>query len=162
MKYTNSIEISIPRTEVVRLLSDPTLRPQWLRGLVLHEPLSGSDGQPGTTSRVVFQTGKQTMECTETITRREPDTLDEISTETDVLFERKIVADGMESVTLDRLYESSPSRTIWTSDEEYRFTGAMKLLASVMRCSFTKQSRRHLQDFKAFAEHGIDVRDTKD
>ena len=64
MKYTNSIEISIPRTEVVRLLSDPTLRPKWLRGLVLHEPLSGSDGQPGTTSRVVFQTGKQTMECT--------------------------------------------------------------------------------------------------
>ena len=128
----------------------------------MHEPVRGVDGQVGTESRVVFRSGKRTMECTETITRREPATDAELTTEVEVIFERTLVAEGMESLTRDTLDESGPSRTVWTSDEEYRFTGAMKLLASVMRSSFTKQSRRHLQDFKAFAEHGTDVREAKD
>jgi hypothetical protein len=72
MKYTVSIEIALPRERVVQLLADPAHLPKWPRGLVLHEPLSGTHGQVGTTSRVVMQTGKQKIECTETITRREP------------------------------------------------------------------------------------------
>lgn len=72
MKYTVSIEIALPRERVVQLLADSAHLPKWLRGLVLHEPLSGAHGQVGTTSRVVMQMGKQKIECTETITRREP------------------------------------------------------------------------------------------
>ncbi|QFU88321.1 SRPBCC family protein [Amycolatopsis sp. YIM 10] len=72
MKYTNSIEIALPRERVAQLLADPAHLPKWLRGLVLHEPLSGLHGQPGTQSRVVLQSGKRKFECTETITRRDP------------------------------------------------------------------------------------------
>ena len=54
MKYTVSIEIALPRERVVQLLEDPVHRPKWLRGLVLHEPLRGVDGQVGTESRIVF------------------------------------------------------------------------------------------------------------
>lgn len=72
MKYTVSMEIALPRERVVQLLADPEHLPKWLRGLVLHEPLSGVHGQVGTKSRVVLQMGQQKMECTETITRREP------------------------------------------------------------------------------------------
>jgi uncharacterized protein YndB with AHSA1/START domain len=62
MKYTISIEIDLPREKVVQLIADPAHMPKWLRGLVLHEPVDGEHGRIGTTSRVVFQIGKQRME----------------------------------------------------------------------------------------------------
>lgn len=58
MKYTISIEIAMPREEVVQLLADPAHLPKWLRGMVLHEPLNGVHGQVGTKSRVVVQVGQ--------------------------------------------------------------------------------------------------------
>lgn len=72
MKYTISIESALPREKVVQPLADYAHLPKWLRGLTLHEPLSGVHGQVGTEPRVVMQTGKRRIELTETITRREP------------------------------------------------------------------------------------------
>jgi hypothetical protein len=160
MKYTVSIEIALPRERVVQLLSDPTLLPKWLRGLVLHEPLNGMHGEVGTTSRVVLQMGKQEMECTETITRRDPSNLHGIPGDSVVHFDREIVAEGMWSVTRDRFTEAGPETTLWESENEYRFSSLpMRLMGQVMRGSFRKQSLQHMQDFKAFAEQGADVRE---
>jgi hypothetical protein len=148
MKYTVSIEIALPRERVVQLLADPAQLPKWLRGLVLHEPLSGTHGQVGTTSRVVMQMGKQKFEGTETITRRH--------------FDREIVGEGMWSAVRDRLSEAGPQRTLWQSESEYRFSGLlMRLVALLIPGAFRKQSQQHMQDFKAFAEQGQDVRDAK-
>lgn len=160
VKYTESIEIALPRERVAQLLADPALLPQWLRGLVVHEPVRGVHGEVGTESRVVLRTGKQEMEATETITRREPADLHGIPAETVVRFEREIVAPGMRSVARDRLTETGPGTTLWASEEEYRFDGVvMRVLAPVLRGAFRKQSRQHMADFKAFAEQGADVRD---
>jgi hypothetical protein len=38
----------------------------------------------------------------------------------------------------------------------------MPLVGLVMPGAFRKQSQQHIRDFKAFAEHGQDVRDAKD
>jgi hypothetical protein len=163
MKNAVSIEIALPRETVAQLLADPTHLPQWLRGLVLHEPLSGVHGQVGTTSRVVMQMGKQTVECTETITRREPADLHGIPKGSVVHFDREIVGEGMWSAVHDRLTEAGPEMTLWVSESEYRFSGVMmRLVGILMPGSFLKQSQQHMQDFKAFAEQGIDVRDAKD
>src|SRR5690349_12448393 len=115
MKYTNSIEIALPREKVAQLLADPKHLPNWLRGLVLHEPVSGEHGQLGTTSRVVMRSGKREIECTEKITRREPAHLHSISTDVVVHFDREIVGSGMWSVVRDRLTETSPEMTLWES-----------------------------------------------
>jgi hypothetical protein len=160
MKYTVSIEIAMPREEVVRLLADPAHLPKWLRGLVLHEPVSGVHGQVGTKSRVVMQMGRQTMEATETITRREPADLRGIPKGSVVYFDREIVAEGLWSAVRDRLTEASPDTTLWVSESEYRFSGLMmRLVGLLMPGSFRKQSQQHMQDFKAFAEHRKDVRE---
>lgn len=159
MKHTDSIEIALPRQTVVLLLSDPAHLPQWLRGLVLHEPLNGEHGHVGTESRVVLRMGDKEMECTETITRREPADLQRISGDEVVHFDREIVAPGMWSATRDRLSEAGPESTLWQCENEYRFSSLpMRLLAPLMRGAFRKQSRQHMQDFKAFAEQGTDVR----
>jgi Polyketide cyclase / dehydrase and lipid transport len=159
MKYTVSIEIALPREKVAQLLADPEHMAKWLRGLVLHEPVSGVHGQVGTKSRVVMQMGQQRIECTETITRREPVDLHGIPSESVVHFEREIVGKGMWSAVRDRLTEASPETTLWVCESEYRFSGLlMRLVGLLMPGSFRKQSLQHMQDFKAFAEHGTDVR----
>lgn len=162
MKYTVSIEISLPRERVAQLLADPIHLPYWLRGLVLHEPLSGEHGEVGTVSRVVLQTGQRQMECTETITRREPEDLHGIPADRVVRFEREIIADGMWSAARERLTEAGAGTTLWERENEYRFSSLpMRLLSPLMGGVFRTQSRLHMQDFKAFAEEGKDVRDAE-
>jgi hypothetical protein len=162
MKYTVSIEIALPRERVVQLLADSTHLPKWLRGMVLHEPLNGMHGEVGTESRVVLRTGQQTMEGTETITRREPADLHEIPRDTVVRFERELVAEGMWNAARDRLTEAGPGTTHWAQENEFRFSSLpMRLVGLVMRGTFRKQSLQHMQDFKAFAEQGTDVREAK-
>ena len=162
MKYTVSIEIAMPREEVAQLLADPAHLPKWLRGLVLHEPLRGVHGQVGAKSLVVMQMGQQKFEGTETITRREPADLRGIPKGSVVHFDREIVAKGMWSAVRDRLTEAGPNSTLWESENEYRFSGLlMRLVGLLMPGTFRKQSLQHMQDFKAFAEHGKDVREEK-
>ncbi len=49
---------------------------------------------------------------------------------------------------------------LWQSANEYRFTGLpMRLIAPLMRPALRKQSLQNMRDFKAFAEHGADVRE---
>lgn len=159
MKYTNSIEIALPREKVVQLVADPAHMPKWLRGLVLHEPVNGVHGQLGTTSRVVFQMGKHRMEATETITHLEPADLHAIPSSVVVHYDREIVSEGMWQVQRDRIIDAGPDTTLWQSESEFRFDGLlMRLMGRLMPGTFRKQSRQHMQDFKAFAEQGTDVR----
>ena len=159
MKFTDSVEIGLSRDETVRLLSDPTHLPMWLRGLVRHEPVSGGHGEVGSVSRVVLRQGDDVVEGLETVTAREPDELSDVPGETDVVYERELVVDGMRHVTRDRLISLNPRRTRWESQSEVYFDKlAMRLAAPLMRGAFQKQTRRHMQDFKAYAEQGIDVR----
>jgi hypothetical protein len=162
MKYTVSIELALPRERAAQLLADPAHLPKWLRGLVLHEPLEGAHGQVGTTSQVVMQMGKQKFEFTETVTRRDPADLHAIPSASVVHFDREIVGDGMWSVVRDRLTAAGPRTTLWESESEYRFRGLMmRMVGLLMPGAFRKQSLQHMQDFKAFAERGEDVRDAK-
>lgn len=160
MKYTNSIEIALPREKVAQLLADPAHIPKWLRGVVLHEPVSGIHGQLGTKSRVVMRSGKRQIECTETITRREPADLHDIPTEVVVRFDREIDGAGMWNVVRDRLTETGPETTLWESESEFRFSSSlMRLMGFLMPSVFRRQSQQHMRDFKAFAEQEKDVRE---
>ncbi|GAA0583642.1 SRPBCC family protein [Kribbella sandramycini] len=160
MKYTNSIEIALPQAQVAQLLADPAKVAHWLRDIVFHEALNGPYGQVGSTSRVVFQSGKRQMECTETITRRDPADVTAIPAGAVVHFDREITAPGMTSVVRDRLTALTPESTRWESDSEFHFTTLpMRAMALLLPRMFRNQSQQHLEDFKAFAEHGTDVRD---
>ena len=128
--------------------------------MIAHEPISGASGEVGTKSRVVFQMGQQKVECIDTVTRREPADLGQIPKEFLVQFDREIVGEGIWSVVRDRFTETGPEMTLWESESEYRFSGLlMRLEGLLMPRSFRKQSEGHMQDFKAFAGQGTDVRD---
>jgi hypothetical protein len=159
MKYTVTIHVNLPREQVVQLLADQANLPKWLRGLVVHEPIQGAPGEIGTKSRVVMQIGQQTFECIETITRRAPSELRLVSQAAVVHFEREIVGEGMWSAARERLTEAGPDKTLWESENEYRFSSLMmRAVGLLMPGTFRKQSLLHMHDFKLFAEQGKDVR----
>jgi hypothetical protein len=109
----------------------------------------------------VMQSGQQRFEITETITRRDPTDLHNLPRDTVVDFERESVGEGMWNRVRDRLTEVDAETTHWVSESEYRFDGLLlRMVGLVMPGTFRKQSQQHMEDFKAFAERGIDVRES--
>jgi hypothetical protein len=147
--YTEHIDIDLPRARVVALFDDPDNLVKWQRGLQSFEHLSGEPGQPGARSRLVFQTGRRRLEMIETITRRD---LPEA-------FDGTYDAKGVHNIVENRFAEVGPDRTRWSSHNVFELRGPMKLVGLVFAGAFRKQTRKYLEDFKAFAERGVDVRD---
>jgi carbon monoxide dehydrogenase subunit G len=160
MEFTVSLRIARPRARVLELLTDPALHAARLRGLVTHELVEGREGPVGAVSRVVMRAGKGTMEARETITLREPEQLADLPSDAVVRYERGLAAEGMWSAARERLQDAGDGTTLWVSENEYRFDALpMRLLAPLMRDAFRKQTLARMEDFRAFAEHGTDVRE---
>jgi hypothetical protein len=148
MEYTQEIEIALPREEVVRLFDDPANLVKWQRGLQSFEPLDGTPGEPGARSRLVFVNGRRRIEMVETITRRDlPDA-----------FHGTYDANGVHNIVENYFTEPAPGRTRWVSRNVFELTGVMRVVGLLFGRSFRKQSRAFMEDFKAFAEKGTDVR----
>lgn len=142
MKYTTDITIDLPRARVVELFDDPDNLKKWQKGLQSFEPLSGTPGQPGATSRLVYEQSGRTIEMIETVTSRNlPDE-----------FSGTYEAKGVYNVVSNRLYEDGPNRTRLVTENEFHFSGLMALIAPFMSGTFKKQMLTLMQDFKKFAE----------
>ena len=148
MRYTEEIEIALPRDEVVRLFTDMASMPKWQKGLQSVELLSGEQGQVGARSRFVFLTGRRRMEMIETITHN---SLPEA-------FHASYDAKGVHNVCENYLYEVGPDRTRWVTPNVFEFSGPMRLIGLLFGRSFPKETRAQMRRFKAFAEEGTDVR----
>lgn len=149
MNYTVDIELNLPRDRVIELFDSTENLYKWQQGLQSFEPVSGEPGQQGAKSKLIFKLGKRDLEMIETITKRGlPDE-----------FEATYDAKGVHNIVKNRFVELSPTKTHWVSENEFHFRGLMKLIGIVMKGAFPKQSLKYMQDFKAFAEDGKDVRD---
>ena len=142
MKYTSQIEINLPIQRVVELFDNADNISKWMEGLQSFEHLSGTPGQEGAKSRLKFKMGKREIEMVETITRRN------LPHEFDGIYE----AQGVFNVVKNRFEPIDAGRTRYTTENEFRFKGFMKLIAFVMPGAFKKQSMKYLRDFKHFAE----------
>jgi carbon monoxide dehydrogenase subunit G len=105
MRYTEEIEIALPREDVVRLFLDPESMPKWQKGLQSVEPISGEPGQVGARTRLVFLTGKRRMEMIETI----------IANDLPEAFHAVYDAKGVHNLCENYLYEVGPDRTRWSA-----------------------------------------------
>ena len=123
---------------------------KWQTGLQSFEPVSGEPGQPGAKSKLVFLNGKHRIELIETVTVRNlPDE-----------FHGTYEWDGGKNTLENRFIELAPNRTKWESTCEYELSHFMlKMMGFFFPGMFRKQNLKFLQDFKAFAEEGRDVRE---
>ncbi len=142
MEYTVEKVIRLPRRRMVELFDDPDNLPKWQPSLQSFELISGEQGQPGAKSRLVFDTGKRGMEMIETITVRNlPD-------EFSGIFETK----GVKNISRHFFFEDGPEQTRWVNENEFYFSGMMKIVALFMRGAFPKQTDAFMEQFKTFAE----------
>lgn len=142
MKYTSEITIDLPRARVIDLFDDPNNLARWQEGLKSFEHISGSPGQPGAKSRLLFDINGRELEMIETVTSR--DLPDEFSGTYD--------AKNVHNIVRNFFYEDGPNRTRWVTENEFQFHGIMKIVALFFGGSFKKQTAAFGKAFKKFAE----------
>lgn len=149
MKYTAETEINLPVDKVIRLFDNPDNLKKWMKGLVSFEPVSGVPGQVGAKSKLRFKMGSRDIEMIETITVRN------LPAEFSGTYEAK----GVFNIVRNKFTDLGNGRTNYATEQEFQFSGFMKIIGWLMPGAFKKQSVKYLEDFKTFAE-GETNRDT--
>lgn len=148
--FTIAIDINCPRDRVIEIFDNPDNMAKWQEGFQSFEPLSGTPGQPGAKSKLIYINGKHRIQLIETITVR--DLPDE--------FNGTYEWDGGSNTLRNQFTQVSPSATRWTSTCTYEFKGPMlKLMGLFVPGMFKKQNMKFMQNFKALCEDGSDIRD---
>lgn len=141
MKYECEITIDLPREKVIELFDSTENLYKWQPTLQNFEHVSGTPGQPGAKSRLVYLERGRNMEMIETITSRNlPD-------EFSGTYETK----GVKNWLTNHFYAEN-GKTRWVMETEFKFSGFMKLMAIFMRGAFPKQTLSSMNSFKEFAE----------
>ncbi len=142
MKYTVDITIDLPRTKVIALFDNPDNMRKWQPDLISFEPISGNPGQPGAKSKLHYKMGKREIVMIETITQNQ------LPEEISGTYETK----GVFNTISNRFEETNGNQTKWISENEFQFSGFMKLMGLFMKGAFPKQTLKFMNQFKAFAE----------
>ncbi len=142
MKFTEQIDIDLPRDRVIALFDSTENLCKWQPELPGFEHQSGEPGQVGAQSQLRYRMGKKECSMIETITVRNlPDE-----------FSGTYETDGMWNEVRNRFVAHGPDTTRWISDNEFRCQGLLRIMAFIMPGMFRKQTCRYMQQFKAFAE----------
>jgi len=148
MKYQHEITINRSRDEVVEKFSDPENMEHWQKGFIFMKPINGELGADGSQNLLKYDMGKREVEMTETILKNN------LPNEFSATYEAK----GVYNFQINRFKETAEGHTLWIADNEFKFGGFMKLIGWFMPGAFKKQSYKYMQDFKAFVEEGISVK----
>lgn len=142
MKYSVSIDINRPRTDVVEYFDNPDHLTKWQPDLIELEPLSGIPGQPGSQVRLVYRLGKRELEMIETVTERQ------LPERIAMRFETQ----GMTNQMVNR-FEDLGHATRWHADNEFIGSGWLKLMTWLLPGAFRKESLKTMRRFKQFVEN---------
>jgi hypothetical protein len=135
------LDIHGSQDSIATLFADPENNPKWMDDVKRYEPLSGEQGMPGSTYRLVPKKGSMVFVAT-VVSRDLPN---EIRLSLDA-------SNVVVSVTA-RFISLSAEKTRLVSKEEFRFKGLVsKLVGFFARGSISKAHRRHMEAFKQFAE----------
>ena len=142
MKYSHEVIIDLPREKVIEIFSDPDNAFKWMDGLESWEMVSGTRGEEGARSRMLFKTKRGVLEMEEEIKRKDlPDLINFVFT-----------SKGITNWNDNRFESTADNRTKWVQSNVFRCKGMVKVFAIVMPGAFKKQSLKHMHDFKEFAE----------
>lgn len=145
MKFTCEVIINLPIDKVIALFDDPNNLSKWMEGLQSFEHLSGTSGQPGARSKLTFINRGRQMVLFETVTVRN------LPHEFSGTYE----ANGVFNTVKNHFEKIDDSHTRYRTENEFRFSGFMKLIAFLWPGAFKKQSMKFLTDFKNFAESAV-------
>ncbi len=142
MHYTCEISIDKPRDEVIKLFDNPENMKYWQKGLISFEHVSGEPGKNGAESLLRYKMGKRDLEMIETIT------FNGFPEELHSNYQTKGVTNFQKNS-----FKEENGKTKWISENEFRFSGFMKVMSFFMgKKAFKNQTMSYLEDFKSFVE----------
>ncbi len=142
MRYKTEVIIALPRDRVIELFDSFENLKEWQEGLISHDHISGTAGQPGAKTNLVYMMGSRRTEMIETITVR--NLPDEFSATYD--------AKGVHNIVRNYFHDEGDT-TRWVLDSDFQFNGYMRIMSLFMPGGmFKKQTRKTMEDFKKFAE----------
>lgn len=143
MKYTTQVEIALPMGQVAELLHSSEDMHRWMEGLKHYESLRGEAGQVGSRNKLVIRAGRREMEMVETVT----------ASDLPHSWTSRYETRGVVNIVTNRLEALDENRTRYTAEQEFRFQHWVPgLMAWLMPGAFKKQSVKHMNQFKAYAE----------
>lgn len=144
MQFECTVTINQPIDRVIEIFDCVENLKHWQDGFQSFEHLSGSPGEAGAKSKMVYQSGKHRIELVETLQVKN------LPSEMVGHYEAK----QMVNLMTNRFEALGDSQTKWTAQVEYlEFRGLMpKLMAKLFPGVFKKQVQKWLDQFKAFTE----------
>ena len=142
MKYSTTIVINQPIDKVCKLYDSEENLYKWMKGLEKIEHIEGEKGKVGAKSNLYFKMGKREMVMLETI--KAMNLPEEFTAE----YEAK----GVFNIVKTSFEKIDDNTTKCITEHEFQFKGMMKIIAFLMPGAFKKQSKKYMEDFKAFAE----------
>jgi len=142
MKYTTRLTIARPCSAVIERFTDSRQYGAWMESLVSMEVLEGEPGVVGTRTRLTHKMGKREVVMTETITHREnPSRL--VAT---------YEADGVWNQAINHFEADEDGNTRWVMETEFKCTGIMWLMTTLMPGMFKKQTQKTMEAFQSYIE----------
>jgi hypothetical protein len=141
LKSVIEVEIDRPLQDVAELFADPHNNTEWMQDVKRYEPVSGEQGLPGSTYRLVPKEGE--LMFLATVMKRN------LPHELRVNFTAATVDMAMTA----RMAALSPTRTKLISEEEFTFKDSEnEPVDSSVKEAIKANHRRHIEAFKHFAE----------
>jgi len=142
MKYTTQIVIRLPRQAVAELFHQRDNLYKWQPGLKSITHLEGNQGEEGARSELVYEGRNGDLVMTETIVKKQfPEQL-----------HMTYISRGVYNEVKNSFIEEVPGRTVWRTENIFRFSGMMRLMAPFMKQAFIHNTMLSLDRFKIFAE----------
>lgn len=142
MKFSCEIKINRGIDEIIEKFDNVDNMKEWMEGLQSFEHISGTSGQVGAKSKLVFLMGKRHIEMIETITVRN------LPHEFSGIYEAK----GVYNIVQNYFSPIDENKTLYKTDQEFQFKGFMKIIGFLFPGAFKKQCMKYLVDFKNFVE----------
>ena len=143
MKFTLELPINKPRAEVWKAFDNPQNMSKWQRSLISFETTSGTQGQPGAVSKLMFEEQGRQFELMERVTHREePNRLEGV-------YENNFA----DNTVRNTFIEKGKDQTLWVVETEYKFkTLLMRILGPIMKKNFVARTRKDMERFKEMVE----------
>ncbi|WP_127846430.1 SRPBCC family protein [Psychroflexus aestuariivivens] len=148
MKYTTTIKINKPRSEIIDVFENSENLIHWQRGLQRSRVVAGKEGEVGSKRKLYIKIEGRNLRMTEIITKKNMP--EEWHAEYESL--------GIQSSQKNYFKIISEGETEWVSESEFKFSGFMKIVAKLMPEIFKKRSKMIQEDFKDFIECNISAK----
>ncbi len=144
MKFTCTVDIDLPRKEVIALWENPENLAQWQDGFQYMEHISGEKGKAGAKSKMAYIMNGKEMILEETI----------VSSNLPIDFTGYYKSDKTENTMENYFTELSENQTRWEANIHYTLMEGfiLKLILKLFPSMFQKQTQKWMDQFKVFAE----------